>query len=386
MQKQDFPVFENYPDLAYLDNAASTQKPKVVIETIQKFYESQNANVHRGIHKLSELATEKYEEARRIVAKFINAEPEEIVFTAGTTDSINGLAQSLGSSKSVLSSYLEHHSNFLPWTRMNPKEVELIELDKNYQLQFEKHAKPKWDIVALTHMSNVTGTITPIEKIRKLFPDSILAVDAAQSIAHIPVDVKKLDVDFLAFSGHKIYGPTGIGVLYGKKELLQKLEPLKVGGGMILEVDIGKHVWADLPERHEAGTPPIAQAVGLGSALEYVERIGKGKIKKHEMGIREFAIEKLSQIDEIELYHPDAGTEAGAVISFNIKGVHPHDGAQILADQNVAVRAGHHCAQILHRDVLHAPGSLRASFGLYNDREDVEKLFSGIKNAIKQFS
>ena len=396
--KKEFPIFSNYPKLVYLDNAATTQKPKQVLDALNDFYTKSNANVHRGIHKLSELATEKYEEARKNVAEFISASPEEIIFTGGTTDGLNALANSLNRSQEIfgkhpshanknlqiLSSDIEHHSNLLPWTRLaNKSNIFFAGVDKNYQIDLneleEIKRKHRIDIVAITMMSNVTGTITPIEKIRELFPDSILIVDAAQAIAHMPIDVKKLGVDFLAFSGHKIYGPTGIGVLFGKHELLEKLEPLKVGGGMISEVYKDKSVWADVPEKHEAGTPPIAQAIGLSEALHFMKKADFKNIQKHEDELRAYAVKAFNQIPEIELYHPDLSTQAGAVISFNIKRIHGHDTAQVLADQDIAVRAGHHCAQIFHREVLEVAGSVRASLAIYNKPADIDKLIKGIK-------
>ncbi|MBD3280082.1 aminotransferase class V-fold PLP-dependent enzyme, partial [Candidatus Dojkabacteria bacterium] len=243
-----------------------------------------------------------------------------------------------------------------------------------------------FDIVAITHGSNVTGLMPDAKIIRKKYPNAILTLDAAQSIAHKQVDVKELDTDFLVFSGHKMYGPTGIGVLYGKKQLLEKLYPLKVGGGMIKEVTKDNASWAPLPERHEAGTPPIAQAVGLRHAIEFLEKIGMQEISQYESELRKYGFQQLRKIDEVQLFHPKLEIEAGAVFSFEVEGVHPHDVAELLNEKRVAVRAGHHCAQILHREILQIPASNRASFGIYNTKEDIDRLVAGLKEIIQMFN
>lgn len=278
--KHQFPIFETNPDLVYLDNAATTQKPDAVIEATVDFYTHLNANVHRGLYPLSEAATELYELARRKVAKFINAEPEEVIFTFGVTDALNGLAWSLANSDiikenpQIVTTDLEHHANLLPWQRISDN-ITYLSLDDKFQVELDETAISQADIITTTHVSNVTGTIVDLEKINNMRSDaSILVVDAAQSIAHIPIDVKALDVDFLAFSGHKMYGPTGIGVLYGKKEHLQKLEPWRVGGGMIRSVTKQGNEWSPAPEKFEAGTPPIAQAIGLAAAIDFMSELG----------------------------------------------------------------------------------------------------------------
>ncbi|MBD3280128.1 aminotransferase class V-fold PLP-dependent enzyme, partial [Candidatus Dojkabacteria bacterium] len=275
--KKQFPILANNPDLTYLDNAASTQKPKKVIKGISKFYRQHNANVHRGIYDLSEKATDEYEKARSAVAEFIGATTEEIVFTSGTTDSINLLARSLSKTPEltkhnpkILVTEIEHHANILPWREIS-EDITFARQKEDFTIDWPDG---DFDIVAITHGSNVTGLMPDAKIIRKKYPNAILILDAAQSIAHKQVDVKELDTDFLVFSGHKMYGPTGIGVLYGKKRLLEQLYPLKVGGGMITEVTKETANWAPLPERHEAGTPPIAQAVGLRHAVEFLEKIG----------------------------------------------------------------------------------------------------------------
>lgn len=396
--KKDFPIFKNNPGLVYLDNAASAQKPVPVIEAVTDFYGKYNANIHRGIHKLSELATTKYEDARQIVADFINAEPEEIIFTAGTTDSLNSLAIALEYSgllrdnPTIITTKLEHHSNILPWTRIRNAQMKFLDITNHYQIALTetegKNPGKQPDLISITHMSNVTGTITEPLTFFKKFPNAVKVLDAAQSVPHIKIDVKKLGADFIAFSGHKLYGPTGIGVLYGKKDLLAKLPPLKLGGGMIREVhtDPSKNQWAGIPEKHEAGTPQIAQAIGLAEAVKYIQRIGFKDIEKQEHDLQKYMFEKLKEIDEIELYHPELGFRAGAVFSFNIKGIHAHDTAQLLSDKQIAVRAGHHCTQILHRDVLKRQGSVRASFGLYNTREDADQLIKSVKDVIYKFN
>lgn len=393
-----FPVLKNNPDIVYLDNAATTQKPDVVINSIVKFYEEYNANVHRGIHELSEKATQAYEEARSTVGGFINAAPEEVIFTSGTTDSLNKMVGSIadlfGTRDTILISESEHHSNMLPWQKLAQ--------DKGFKLQYIKlNEKLEIDLdhmesllksnntalISLSHISNVTGAVTNIKQASMLASKygALIVVDGAQAIAHTPVDVATLGIDFYVFSGHKMYGPTGIGVLWGKKKLLQKMPPIAYGGGMINIVGKESSTWADVPEKHEAGTPNIAGAIGLAEAARFIRSIGWEEIEKHELELSKYALEKLNKIEELVVYGPENAEERSAVITFNIHNIHPHDVAQILADHKVAVRAGHHCCQILHKETLCVPATVRASLAVYNTKEDIDKLSEAIINTINQF-
>lgn len=322
MHRDLFPIFQKYPDLAYLDNAATTQKPEIVIETVNKFYREQNANVHRGLYPLSEMATELYEESRQSVAKFINARAHEIIFTSGTTDSLNALAQTIHhlfaekQKLKVLLTELEHHANIVPW-QLFPEKYELsyIPVKSDYTLDLEKiTSKDDFDIVSVTHISNVTGTVNDLKAIRDKFPGAIMIVDAAQSFAHLPIDVKALEVDFLAASAHKAYGPTGIGILYGKEEHLQKLPPFRAGGGMIMEVGREKSAFAEIPQKFEAGTPNIAGAAGLGAAIRFVSDLGWQKVQADEFRLRLHATSELSRIDGLQLHHPSQGSEHAGVL------------------------------------------------------------------------
>jgi len=399
MNKEDFPLLKK--NIIYLDNSATTQKPQQVIDAISNYYTDTNANVHRGIYSLSEEATRQYEESRNVVAKFINADSKEVVFTSGTTDSLNMVAELLNyndifkESDTILLSVFEHHSNFLPWQRLAQKhhsKLELINITKDYEIDIDellvKISKLKPKIVAISHVSNVLGTIVPIKEIilsiRKISPNTIIVVDAAQSIAHLRIDVKALDCDFLAFSGHKVYGPTGTGVLYGKESILKTISPVRLGGGIIEKVTVEESTFTDVPHRFEAGTPNIEGAIGLKSALEYIEQISFDKIIKYEKELSEYAYQKLSGIDGIELYCTNSNNHIG-VFSFNIKGIHPHDLAQVLDESNICVRAGHHCAQILHRKVLGVNASVRASISFYNDKNDIDLLVTKIEEAKKKF-
>jgi len=399
IEKSNFPIFKNNKGIVYLDNAATTQKPNEVIEAVEDYYKKYNANVHRGIHTLSEIATTKYEEARATVAEFIHAETNEITFTSGTTESLNLLTNSLLHSErmkshpgkiKVLTTELEHHSSFLPWAVHDIVEITFAPLDENFQIDIKKleqlSKEIEFDFVVITLMSNVTGTIAPIKKLRELFPDAIIIGDVAQLVPHMPINVKEIDIDFLAFSGHKMYAPTGIGVLYGKAELLEYIPPLKYGGGMIAEVYKDKQTWAQVPEKHEAGTPNIEGAIGLMEAIKFIDQVGFEMIIKREEKLRQYLLAELKKIDRVVVFHPAREIAAGPVISFGIEGIHPHDVAQVLADQNIAVRAGHHCAQILHRDILKQTGSVRVSIGMYNDEKDIYILIQGVKEAIKQFA
>lgn len=396
--KKDFPIFETNPGLVYLDNAATTHKPHGVIEALVDFYTHLNSNVHRGIYPLSEAATEVYELARRKVAGFIGAAPEETIFTAGTTDSLNMLATMLINSELVpknpyvVTTEAEHHSNILPWQQISDQ-IDYIPLNSNFELALDEVAEDgesyadkiaRADIVAVSAISNVTGARVDLKKLRQQ-TKSLLIVDGAQLVGHEAVDVKDSGIDFLAFGGHKMYGPMGIGVLYGRKELLQTLNPGKVGGGMINKVNRDKSTWAPLPEKFEAGTPSVADAVGLAAAIDFIQEIGWDEIQNHERDLAQKLDKRLRELPEVTLYHPANVAAHAGVFSFTVDSIHPHDIAQVLGDQKICVRAGHHCTQILHREVLQIPSSARASLAVYNDSSDIDKLIAGIKDTVVKF-
>ncbi|MBD3363363.1 SufS family cysteine desulfurase [Candidatus Dojkabacteria bacterium] len=404
MNKKDFPIFKNNPNLVYLDSGATSQKPQSVIDRLKKYYEYENANVHRGIYELSENATQEYEKTRNIVKEFINANSEkEIIFTGGTTDSINFVAYSwllrnVTKGDTVLSTQMEHHSNLVPWQQIckmrTDVNFDLIKVRDNFKLDLSdiqnKIKKFKPILFSFTHVSNVLGTINPVKKIieivKKHSPDTRILLDSAQGIPHLPVDVQDLGVDFVAFSGHKVYGPTGIGVLWAKEEILVKeMIPFRYGGGMIRVVNSDDSIWAEIPEKYEAGTPNIADAIGLGEALKYVSEVGYKKIIKHENEIKEYAYARLKEIPELTLFGPDILKNRQGVFSFDLEGVHSHDIAQILADEGVAVRAGHHCCQVLMKSVLDVQATTRASIGIYNDEDDIDKLIRALKKVIGIF-
>lgn len=402
MNKSDFPIFQTYPNLVYLDNAATTQKPQQVLDAISEFYTKYNANVHRGIYDLSEMATEKYETARSEVAKFIGAKPSSIIFTAGTTNSINMLTSSIhslidknGKEQTILLSEMEHHSNLVPWQQLASAlgyRLEYIRVTDDYLLDLEdlhqKLAQFNVVVVALTHASNTLGTINPIKQISSLIreysPQTIFCVDGAQAAPHLKLDMQELDVDFYSFSGHKLLGPTGIGVLYGKAELLERLSPPFTGGGMIRKVERQTSSWAPAPEKFEAGTPNVSGAIALAEACRYLSNIGLDEIIKYEEELIEYTINRFEELDKVTVYGPKQNRTG--VFSFTIEGVHPHDTAQILNEHHIAVRAGHHCNQVLMRDVLHLPATARASLYLYNDTTDIDKLIDGIKQVITTFA
>ncbi len=389
MNKHDFPILNQEivgKKLVYLDSSATSQKPNIVIQTLDRYYKSLNANIHRGVYKLSEVATEVYEKSREKVAKFINADANEIIFTKNATEALNLLAYSLKSTlksgDEIVLSQMEHHSNIVPW-QMIAKEtgarIVYWKIDEEGKLA-ESPVNEKTKIISITHVSNVLGTINPIKDIAK--GNAILIVDAAQSIPHMKIDVKQLDADFLVFSGHKMYGPTGIGVLYGKRALLENMQPFLYGGDMIKEVTFKEAKWNDLPHKFEAGTPAIAEVIGLGAAIDYLNSIGMEKIEAHERELVNYAYEKLSQVPRIKIYGPK---ERASLISFNLDGIHAHDVVQILDSEGIACRGGHQCAMPLHREVLGVQGSVRASFGLYNEKEDVDALINALEKVRKVF-
>ncbi len=401
--RADFPILqqEHHPGvpLIYLDNAASSQKPLKVIEGLDDYYRRYNANVHRGIHKLSEAATAAYEEARVKVRRFINAgSKREIIYTRGTTESINLVANTwgranLGPGDVVISTAMEHHSNIVPWQMLAAEKGFRIryipvladgtlDLDAYDALLREEPVK----LVTVVYASNVLGTINPVaEIVRRAHAAGALAlVDGAQAVPHMPVDVQALDADFFAFSGHKMVGPTGIGILYGKRALLEAMPPWMGGGDMISTVTLDGSTWNELPYKFEAGTPAIAEAIGLGLAVDYLTGLGMDKIHLHEQAMTAYALDRLAEIPGLTVYGPDA-SKKGAVAAFALQGIHAHDMAQILDSQGIAVRAGHHCAQPLH-SCLGIPSTARASFYLYNTPVEIDALVEGIYKAAKTFA
>ena len=395
MVKQDFPLIArkiNGKSIVYLDNSATTQKPRAVIDAVSEFYEKQNANINRGIYKLSEQATDAYESARKITAKFINAHSDEIVFTSGTTDGINMFSYAwarrhIKKGDVIAISILEHHSNFLPWQRLCQSKkavLKVLPICHLGRIKLEGLKDAKIRLVSIAHVSNVLGTLTDVSKVRSLMPKkALLMVDSAQSFGHVPIDVKKIGCDVLVASAHKAYGPMGVGVMYVAKHLHDNLEPYQVGGGMIERFSKTKNKWLEMPYLLSAGTPNVAGAVGFGKALEYILGLGIKNIHCNETKLVGTLLEKLKKDNDITVYGPPE--ERVGAVSFNVKGVHPHDLAQICDYDNVYIRAGHHCAQPLH-NVLGVLATARASFGIYNDEEDIERLMAGIAKAKKIFS
>jgi len=395
--KKDFPLLNQNPDLVYLDTAASSQTPRQVIDSMDNHYKSARANIHRGIHDLSQKATEEYENARIEVARFLDASPEEIIFTSGATASSNMLAIMLEKSidfqknDEVIVSTMDHHSALLPMQGLAKNKkllLKYVEVTPDFELDYEnlkslitKNTK----IISIPLVSNVLGTINDIKKIREFAKDAILIVDATEAIGHIPVSVKKLECDFMYFSGHKMCGPTGTGVLYGKKELLEKMEPAFLGGGAVSEVDRNSFVLKNTPEKFESGTPNISGVAGLGEAVKYLDNIGLNNILKHSQELVSYATEKLSSIDGLRIIAPKDLEKNSGIISFTIEGIHPHDIAQVLSDNNVAIRAGHHCAMPLMK-FLGLPSTARASFYLYNTKEDVNLLANALYKTIELFN
>lgn len=390
--REDFPILNqkvNDEPLVYLDNAATTQKPLTVLSAINDFYQQDNANVHRGVHTLAERATADYEAAREKVRAFINAQStKEILFTRGTTTSLNWVAQFAGQiltpADEVIITIMEHHSNIVPWqeiaqrTGATLKFVYLKDGGLDWTDLNEK-ISTKTKFVSVAHVSNVLGCINPIKEIAALAHahGAYVVVDGAQSVPHMAVDVQELDVDFFAFSGHKMMGPTGIGVLYGKEELLQRFEPVEFGGEMIDFVYESHSTWTELPWKFEAGTPNIAGAIGLGAAIDYINSIGIENIQQHERELVEYLLPKLKEIPRLTLYGPAEPRQRAGVIAFNLQGLHPHDLATALDMEGIAVRAGHHCAQPLLHD-LKVAATARASFYLYNTKADCDKLIEAL--------
>jgi len=400
--RRDFPILERVirgKQLVYLDNAATTQKPRQVINALVHYYEHYNANIHRGLHTLAEEATAAYEASRVKAGRFINAaHPEqEIVFTRNTTESINLVANAWGRKflrpgDEIVFSAMEHHSNLVPWQLIalaTGAKLRFIEIDDGGHLIWDDviaKIGERTRIVAITQMSNVLGTINPVKEMAALAhrAGAVVLVDGAQSVPHMPVDVRDLDCDFLAFSSHKMLGPTGVGVLYGKRDLLQAMDPFLGGGEMIKRVTYEESTYADLPHKFEAGTPNIADVIAFGTALDYLEGLGMDAIREHEIAITQYAIDRLGETEGVTLYGPRDATEKGGAVTFNYRELHPHDLSQVLDQHAIAIRAGHHCAQPLMRR-LDTVATARASFYLYNRRDEVDALIDGIKASDRIF-
>lgn len=392
--KSDFPVLVNNPTLVYLDSCATTLKPQIVIDKINEYYTEYGVNVNRGVYYLSYKATVEYEETRDVVAKFINALPNEIVYTKGTSNSLNIIASSYGMENikegdEIITSELEHHSSVLPWQNVANKKgahLKFIELDSLGRITvdaFKAVLSNKTKVVALTYVSNVMGYITPIKEIIKLAHEvgAIVIVDAAQAAPHMRIDVKDLNVDFLAMSAHKMLGPTGFGILYGKYKLLQAMEPVEFGGDMNDYVELYESQYKDAPHKFETGTPAIAEAIAFKEAIKYLENIGFEKIHNHEQQLLSYAISKLSKIEGIKVYNLESDTN---IITFNIRDIHPHDVASFFDEGNIAVRAGHHCAQLITK-WLEVIGTLRACIYIYNDYSDIDQFINVVKQAADYF-
>jgi cysteine desulfurase/selenocysteine lyase len=401
--KSDFPIFNQNPTLVYLDSAATALKPECVINQESEYYTKVSANIHRGLYQTSQIASDFYDQSRQVVADFINAQVSEIIFTSGTTASINLVTQSWGefninSGDEILITQMEHHSNLIPWQQLALKKHAILKyIPVTSDFKLDESSIPvlvtaKTKIVALTHISNVLGTINSIKEItqvvKKINPSTLVLVDGAQSVAHMPIDVTDLGIDFFAFSGHKLYGPTGVGVLFVKKNIYSKMKPTLFGGGTIKEVFWDKTTFVDPPEVFEPGTPPIAQVIGLAQAIKYINSLGWQKISDHETKLTNYAIQQLNSISQIKIFGPI--NNRSGVISFVFnqpKLPQPHDLGDILSRQfNVAVRTGFHCAMPLHQLFSLASGSTRISFGIYNTTKDIDVLVEGIKKSIKIFS
>ena len=394
--RREFPIFANNPELVFLDSAASAQKPRAVIDRIADYYRTDYANVHRGVYRLSARSTELFEEAREKVRRFLNAaEPSEIVFVRNTTEAINLVAQSWGAAfleagDEVLISVLEHHSNIVPWQLLRDRigiRLVVAPIDATGGLdlaEFAARLSPRTRLVAITQVANATGAVVPVETIVQLAHEkgAKVLIDGSQAAPRMPVDVKALGCDFYALTGHKVYGPTGIGVLYGRSELLSAMPPWQGGGEMILYVTFERTEYQEPPHRFEAGTPDIAGAIGLGTALDFIEELGRDNILEHEEALTDYGIDRLSRIPGLRLL--GAGQRRLGILSFDLEGVHPHDLAQVLDQHNVAVRAGHHCAQPL-MEWLGLTGTTRASLGVYNDERDVDRLAEAIEAAREMF-
>ncbi len=394
--RREFPIFTTHPELVFLDSGASAQKPRAVIDGIAEFYRTDYANVHRGVYSLSARSTDRFEEAREKARAFLNAADErEIVFLRGATEAINLVAQSWGpaclkAGDEIVISDVEHHSNIVPWQMLCERlDARLVVAPTDPTGQFDLAAfeallSPRTRLVAVTHISNVTGTLLPIARIVELAhaTGAKVLVDGCQALPRMPVDVQALGCDFYVFSGHKAYGPTGTGILYGRYDALQSMPPWQTGGGMITSVEYAKTEFQDPPHRFEAGTPDIAGAVGLGLALDFVESLGREAIAEHEQALTGYAVDQLSRIPDVQI--APGGQHQLSIVSFNIDGVHPHDVGTVLDQHGVAVRVGHHCAQPL-MDKLGVAGTVRVSLGVYNDEADIDRLAKAVEACREMF-
>ncbi|MBE5107102.1 cysteine desulfurase SufS [Bacillus thuringiensis] len=397
--RKQFPILDqkvNGKQLVYFDSAATSQKPIQVIETLERYYKEYNSNVHRGVHTLGTKATDAYEGAREKVRKFINAKSmEEIIFTRGTTTALNTVAASYGlenvkEGDEIVISYMEHHSNIIPWQQVAKRTgatLKYLPLQPDGTISIEDARQtitPNTKIVSIMYVSNVLGTINPVKEIGAIAHENgaIMVVDGAQSTPHMKVDVQDLNCDFYALSAHKMCGPTGIGVLYGKKDLLNNMEPIEFGGEMIDFVDLQESTWKELPWKFEAGTPIICNAIGLGAAIDFLEEIGLDNIEKHEHELAQYALERLSEVDGVTIYGPK---HRAGLVTFNIEDVHPHDVATVLDVEGIAVRAGHHCAQPLMK-WLKASSTARASFYLYNTKEEIDTFVESLIKTKEYFT
>ena len=400
--RKDFPILEREvygKPLVYLDNAATSQKPRSVIQALVDYYEGYNSNVHRGVHALSMEATDRYEEARAKVARFINADStESIVWTRNTTESINLVAntwamEEIKAGDEIVVTQMEHHSNLVPWQKVAQEKgasLRILPLTQDGRMDLEEidsFITTRCKLLSVVHVSNSLGTINPINELvcRARAVGAAVLIDAAQSVPHLPVDVNELDCDFLAFSGHKMLGPTGIGVLYVKRDVLERMEPFLRGGEMVLEVWNDRATWNDLPMRFEAGTPNIADAIALGAAVDYLAALGMDNVREHEIQITKYGLDAFKELEEIDVFGPNDPRLRGAVISFHHNDIHPHDLGTVLDRQGIAIRTGHHCTMPLMKsmDVI---ATARASFYIYNTEEEVDLLVDGLKQALRYFA
>ena len=400
--REDFPILSRSvygKPLVYLDNAATSQKPRSVIQALVDYYEGYNANVHRGVHALSMEATDRYEEAREKVARFINADtPEAIVWTRNTTEGINLVANTwaldnIGAGDEIVVTRMEHHSNLVPWQKLVEERgavLKFLPLAEDGGVNMEdvdSIINPRTKLVSVVHMSNSLGTIVPVKELaaKARAVGAAVLVDAAQSVPHMPVDVQDLDCDFLAFSGHKMLGPTGIGALYVKRDVLERMEPFLRGGEMVLEVTYERASWNDLPMRFEAGTPNIGDGIALGAAVDYLEGLGMDNVREHEIQMTRYALDAFKELEELDVFGPDDPNARGGIIPFHHPDVHPHDLGTVLDRQGIAIRTGHHCTMPL-MGALGVAATARASFYVYNTEEEIDLLVDGLKEALRYFA
>ncbi|MDD5336974.1 MAG: SufS family cysteine desulfurase [Candidatus ainarchaeum sp.] len=379
--------------LVYLDSAATSQKPKQVIDAVREQYELRNANVHRGVHALAEESTLAYEEVRNKVAKFINAKPEEIIFTKNASEALNLVvrsyaAEKVGKGNKIATTIMEHHSSFVPvqvLAKQKAAKLEVLDLENGEIPEKELARLEGAKFASVIHASNVLGTINDVKRMARIVHQGggAIMVDGSQSTPHMGIDVKEMDADFFAFTAHKMLGPMGVGVLYAKSGILESMEPFLYGGDMISEVHVGESKWAEIPAKFEAGTPNVEGVIGFGAAIDYLNNIGMGEVRKHDIRMVEYAMKKLAEIRGLRMLGPEPSKKTG-IVAFTLEGVHPHDVAQALDSEGIAIRAGHHCAQPLH-ERLGINGSARASFYIYNGFEDVDALFSALEKTRKRF-